>query len=167
MIPVIMMLATTADGKIAKNDNHFPDWTSKEDKQYFKEITKESGVIMMGDKTFATLPGALPGRLNVIFTQELNKPEIENVKWVSGELEPVLHELETMGYKSAILGGGAFLNSLFLEKKLISELIITIEPKIFGAGLSLFSKDAAIDMELLECKNLNKNTIALRYKINY
>ena len=35
------------------------------------------------------------------------------------------------------MGGGAFLNSLFLEKKLVSEIILTIEPKIFGNRLGL------------------------------
>ena len=58
-----------------------------------------------------------------------------------------------------------FKNGLFLEKKLIDEIILTIEPKIFGQGLSLFNKDFDINLELLEIKKLNKNSFAVRYKI--
>lgn len=162
---IIMMLAQTLDGKIAKNDCHFPDWTSKEDKQYFLDITKDSGVIIMGEKTFLTLPSPLPGRLNVVFTQNENPPKTAGVRWVGGEILPVLNQLKSEGYKKVILGGGAFLNSLFLEQGLIDEIIITLEPKIFGKGISLFSKDFDINLELLENKELNKNTIALKYKV--
>ena len=162
-----MMMAITLDGKIAKHDKHFPDWTSKEDKKLFAKISKEHGVVMMGDKTFATFPAPLPGRLNVVFTLEKNPPEIEGVKWVTGEPKPVLEELEKMGYKSALLGGGAFLNSLFLEKKLISEIILTIEPKIFGDGLSLFNKNFDVNLKLEEMEKINDDAIMVKYKVIY
>jgi len=167
MIPVTMMMAITLDGKIAKHDKHFPDWTSKEDKKLFSKISKEHGVVMMGAKTFATFPAPLPGRLNVVFSLEKNPQKIEGVKWVTGEPKPVLEELEKMGYKSALLGGGAFLNSLFLEKKLISEIILTIEPKIFGDGLSLFNKDFNVSLKLEEMEKINDDAIMVKYKVIY
>ena len=160
-------MAMTADGKIAKNSSHFPDWTSREDKKLFAKISREHGVVMMGEKTFATFPSPLPGRLNVVFTMEKDKPEIEGVKWVSGEPAIVLEELEKMGYKSALLGGGAFMNSLFLEKKLIKNIILTIEPKIFGEGISLFSKDFNVDLKLSEVDKINDNAIMVKYEVIY
>ena len=51
----------------------------------------------MGEKTFKTFPKPLPDRLNVVFTLEKNPPKMENVKWVSGEPEKVLEELERDG----------------------------------------------------------------------
>jgi len=167
MIPVTLMMAMTADGKIAKTSDHFPNWTSKEDKKLFAEISKAHGVVMMGEKTFATFPSPLRDRLNVVFTMEKNKPEQAGVKWVSGEPEKVLLELEKMGYASALLGGGAFLNTLFLEKKLISEIILTVEPKIFGGGLGLFNGDFNINLELTEVKKINDNAVMLKYKVLY
>lgn len=161
------MMAITADGKIAKTSGHFPDWTSKEDKKIFAEISKKHGVVMMGEKTFATFPSPLKDRLNVVFTLEKNPPKISGVKWVSGEIEPILLELEKMGYTSALLGGGAFLNTLFLEKKLISEIILTVEPKIFGSGLGLFNGDFNINLNLLEIKKINNGSLMLKYKILY
>jgi dihydrofolate reductase len=165
MIKVVMMMAMTADGKIAKDKTQFADWTSREDKKLFVELSKACGVVMMGENTFKTFPAPLKERLNVVFTEDINKSETPGVKWVSGEPKPVLDELEKMGYTSVLLGGGSFLNSLFLEKKLISEIVLTIEPKIFGAGLSLFNKDLDADLKLLEIRNLNENTVMLHYQV--
>lgn len=167
MIPVTMMMAMTVDGKIATNKSQLADWTSKEDKKIFKEISKAHGVIMMGANTFRTFPAPLPGRLNVVFSEQENNPPQEGVKWVKGEPAAVLEELEKMGYKSALLGGGSFLNSLFLEKKLINEIILTVEPKIFGAGLSLFNRSCPVNLELKEIKKINDNTLLLRYQVIY
>jgi dihydrofolate reductase len=161
-----MMMAMTADGKIAKDKTQFADWTSREDKKLFVEISKAHGVIMMGENTFRTFPAPLKDRLNVVFSEADNPPQA-GVKWVTGDPTVVLAELEQLGYKSALLGGGSFLNSLFLEKKLITEIILTVEPKIFGAGLSLFNRDLNANLKLLEVKNLNPDTLMLRYQVLY
>lgn len=167
MIPVTLMMAITVDGKIAKDSTQFADWTSREDKKLFVEISKAHGVIMMGENTFKTFPAPLKERLNVVFSEQENPTEIPGVLWVKGKPEDTLLELEKRGYKSALLGGGAFLNSLFLEHQLISEIILTVEPKIFGSGLSLFNRDLDADLELLEYRPLNNNTLMLRYKVIY
>ena len=162
---IILMMAMTADGKIARSSDHFPDWTSKEDKRIFSEITKKHGVVIMGESTFKTFPRPLPDRLNVVFTLEKNPQKQENVKWVSGEPEKVLVELEKMGYESAILGGGANLNAQFLKKKLIDEIWLTIEPKIFGEGLGIFSGDFDEDLKLLSVEKINEDSVVVKYKV--
>ncbi|NCD00497.1 dihydrofolate reductase [bacterium] len=169
MIPVTLLMASTLDGKIAKDSYHFANWTSPEDKKHFKKISKEFGVMMMGKNTFKTLPGVLPGRLNVVFSRddEDKNNDKENLKYVEGEPEKILEELEKMGYKKALLCGGANLNSLFLKKRLINELIITIEPLLFGKGLSLFNHEDEVKLKLIETKKINDNTIILKYKVNY
>ncbi|MCK9439136.1 MAG: dihydrofolate reductase family protein [Patescibacteria group bacterium] len=166
MIPVILIMAITADGKIAKNKDHFANWTSKEDKQVFIQTSKDFGMIMMGYNTFKTFPAPLKNRLNVVFSEKAGE-ELEGVKWVSGEPEKVLNELENLGFKKALLGGGTGLNTLFLQKKLINEIILTVEPKIFGSGLSLFNDDFDINLELLELKKINNNSYLVRYKVVY
>lgn len=167
MIPVTLIMAITADGKIAKDKNQLANWTSKEDKQLFIKTSKDFGVIMMGENTFKTFPKPLPGRLNLVFSREGGENIKDLLKWVKGEPEMVLLDLEKMGYKKALLGGGAFLNTLFLKKKLISEIIITIEPKLFGSGISLFNEEVEYNLELKECQKLNANTVMLKYKIIY
>jgi len=164
---IVLVMAVTADGRIAKSSDHFPNWTSREDKQFFAKTSKEHGVVIMGDKTFNTFPAPLKERLNVVFTLEKNPKEIEGVKWVSGEPEDVLKELEEMGYESAVLGGGAFINGLFLEKGLIDEVAITIEPKVFGDGISLFKGDFDANLKLIGVEKINEDSVILRYKVIY
>jgi dihydrofolate reductase len=159
------MMAVTADGKIAKNSDHFPDWTSREDKKMFASVSREHGVVIMGEKTFKTFPKPLPERLNVVFTLEKDLPEMENVKWVTGEPEKVLEQLEKEGHKSAILGGGAYLNTQFLKNKLIDEIWLTVEPKIFGDGLGVFGGDFDIDLKLLNVEKINEDSVVLKYQV--
>lgn len=167
MIPVTMMMAMTLDGKIAKNKDQFANWTSPEDKKLFIEVSKDHRVIMMGENTFKTFPKPLPGRLNVVFSYKGGEDIEDLLKWVSGDPMKVLEDLKQQGYTKALLGGGAAINSLFLKAKLINEIILTVEPKLFGSGISLFSEDADIDLELLEHRLLNKNLIMLKYKVIY
>ncbi len=167
MIKIVLMMAVTIDGKIAKDKNHLADWTSKEDKKLFIKESSSHGVIIMGENTFKTFPKPLANRLNVVFSYNEKSRQIDNLKYVSGGPELVLKELKEMGYNSALLGGGANLNSLFLEKKLISEIIITYEAKIFGDGLSIFSKSFDIDLKLLELEKISEQTFYARYKLIY
>lgn len=166
MIPVTLIMAITTDGKIAKNSDHFANWTSPEDKKIFIEVSKEFGLIMMGQKTFQTFPAPLKNRLNVVFSETPGEKH-EDVLWVNGEPEETLEKLEKLGYKKALLGGGASLNTLFLKKKLINEIILTVEPKLFGSGLSLFNDDFNINLELLELKKINQNSYSVKYKVIY
>jgi len=165
MIPVTMIMAVTADGKIAKDKNQLANWTSRADKQLFIQTSKDFGMIMMGENTFKTFPAPLKERLNVVFTKNPDQAEIAGVKWVSGNPAEVLLELEGMGYKKALLGGGSFMNSLFLKNNLIDEIILTVEPKIFGAGISLFNTDFDVNLELITAEKIGDNSVMLKYKV--
>jgi dihydrofolate reductase len=166
MIPVTLIMAITSDGKIAKDSDHFADWTSPEDKKAFIKTSKDFGLIIMGRKTFETFPSPLKERLNVVFSTK-KEDDQEGVLWVNDSPENVLKNLEDMGYKKALLGGGANLNTLFLKKKLIKEIILTVEPKIFGSGLSLFNDDFNLNLELLDLKKINKSSYIVKYKVVY
>ena len=159
------MMAITADGKIAKDSAQFADWTSTEDKKLFAKTSRECGAVLMGENTFKTFPSPLKERLNVVFSENENNPETDGVKWVSGEPEKVLQELSELGYEKVILGGGSFLNSLFLKKGLINEIMLTVEPKIFGTGLSLFNQDLDANLKLINTEKINENSVLLHYEI--
>ena len=160
-----MIMAVTADGKIAKDKNQLANWTSKADKQLFVQTSRDFGMIMMGETTFRTFPSPLKDRLNVVFSEKIDLEEIPGVKWVKGDPAEVLLELEKMGYTKALLGGGSFMNSLFLKNNLIDEIILTVEPKIFGAGLALFNTDFDVNLELLAAEKIGDNSVMLKYKV--
>ena len=154
---LILMMAMTADGIIAKDKTQNADWTSKADKRVFIAETKKHGAIIMGETTFAAMGGrALPGRLNLILsmTPERYAPAA------------VVEYLEVKGFQSAILGGGARTNASFLKAGLVDELWLTVEPKVFGTGLN-FTEGEALDLnlELLETEKIGDGAVQLRYRV--
>ncbi len=165
---VILLMAITIDGKIAKTTDHLANWTSKADKKIFVEETKKAGVIIMGETTYNTIGRPLPGRLNVVMSQvpDASKNQLGILEFTNTQPRELLPELASRGFSSVIIGGGATINGLFLKENLIDEVWLTIEPKIFGEGLSLFKgADVNLDLELLEMKQLDTNVLQVRYKI--
>ncbi|HMB26004.1 MAG TPA: dihydrofolate reductase family protein [Patescibacteria group bacterium] len=166
---VILMMVMTADGFIAKSSKqNSTDWSSEADKKIFIEQTKKAGAIIMGLSTYKTIGRPLPGRLNLIMTHHPKKE-----KTIPGQLEytklqptEILKYLRKQGFDQVILGGGTSINSLFLQENLIDEIRLTVEPLIFGGGLTLFKNlDLNKKLELLEINKLDKNVINLRYKV--
>lgn len=168
---VLLLAAITLDGKIARDASQFTNWSSREDKRLFQRTSKEAGVVIMGRTTFETLPGPLPGRLSVVMTRDaeaarIRHAEVEGVEFTDGEPAAVLARLEARGYTMAVLGGGAQIYRAFLEAGLVDELWLTVEPLVFGAGISLFG-DAPLDKRftLIEVQRLGEQGAHLRYGV--
>lgn len=163
---VILLMAVTADGMIARDSRQLVDWTGKADKKYFVEITRKAGVMIMGSKTFDTIGGVLPERLNVVMTRDkTRKSDHENLVFTDDPPEVLLEKLESQGFESAALIGGAIVNTLFVRKNLIDEIHLTIVPILFGKGLSLFTQE--LDIKLLPAgeKELDHHHKVMIYKV--
>jgi dihydrofolate reductase len=163
---VTLLMALTLDGKIAKGPDHYPDWTGKEDKKLFAKISKKAGVVLMGSKTFDTFDSPLPKRKNIVLTRNKNRiSEWDNLIYTDKKPAEILKELEKEGYSSVILAGGAVINSLFARDKLIDEIIVTVSPKIFGYGISLFTENISMDLELKDAERVGTDLVCLKYKV--
>ena len=75
-------------------------WHFKEDMKFFKETTTGSSVIM-GRKTFESLPKALPNRKNIVITN--NSDYVADGGYVVNSIEKAL---ELAGDNAFIIGGG-------------------------------------------------------------
>lgn len=163
---IILVIALTVDGKIGLNSDHFPDWTEPADKQMFKRISKEAGVIIMGSNTFDTLEKPLSGRKHIVLTRKTNRRSENNqVVFTSKSPAEIVADLQGQGYQQAVLGGGSRVNFLFAQAGLIDEIYVTFSPKIFGAGVSLFSDQIQMDLALLETGTLGEHTVFARYRV--
>lgn len=163
---VILIMAATADGIIAHNESHFPDWTCPADKKMFKQISQQAGVLIMGRRTYDTINKPLPGRLNVVMTRHPERyASSENLFYFNGTPGQLLEQLTAKGFETAVLAGGAIINTLFVESGHIDEILLTISPKLFGKGLTLFSKALDLELELLETRHLEPHTLVLHYAI--
>lgn len=168
---LILMMAQTLDGRIGKNSRQNADWTTKADKKAFVAETKKHGVIIMGRTTFEAMGGRpLPNRLNLILSQQpekyADKAQPGLLEFIKGTPQEVCDYLAAKNYQTAILGGGAKTNAMFLKAGVIDEILMTIEPKIFGIGLNFTEgEEFDLNLELLESKELGDNAVQIHYKI--
>mgnify|MGYP001575330325 CR=1 FL=1 len=161
-----IIAALTADGFIAETNDHAATWTSRADKQFFIERTKQAGVIIMGRKTYDTIGKPLSERLNVVYTHEAKPHDAENLIYTSLPPAELLKNLALKGYQEVAICGGASIYTLFLKAGLVDTLCLTIEPKLFGQGISLFTKKIAANLELREVKKLDEQVILLNYRVS-
>lgn len=166
---VFIIAAQTLDGFIGLDSGHLADWTSKEDKQLFVQLTKEAGVMVMGSSTFKTIGRGLPERKTIVYT---SKPEtladVEgDVEATSESPQDLIKRLEADGYNSVAICGGAQIYSLFLKEKLVTDLYISVEPIVFGKGVPLFDNIDVTNLKLVEQRPLNDQTVLLHYQTEY
>jgi len=163
---VILLMALTLDGKIGRANDHLVDWTSPADKQLFRSQTKKSGVLIMGNKTYQTIGRPLPGRLNVVMTgNPENYKNQEDLIFTKKTPSEILLELSQKNYQEVVLGGGAVINTLWAKEGLIDEIMLTINPVIFGTGLNLFSEELDFKLELKDFKKIDEETLLVHYKV--
>jgi len=165
---LVLIMAATLDGKIAKHATQFANWTSKADKKIFVAETKKSGVIIMGETTYDTIGRPLPGRLNMVLSLEPEKRENipDSLEFTNKPPRELFADLAKRGFETAILGGGATINGLFLKENLIDEIWLTIEPKIFGDGIPLFKgADMDLNLKLISVEKIDENVLQARYEI--
>lgn len=146
----VLVVAQSLDGYIAQGREQISTaWTSKEDRKWFGQISRQLGVLIMGAVTYRTIGRALPERKIVVLNQpgELQElPELES--WQADEktavyrtdgrdIPTVLTSLENLGVETVAICGGARVYHGFLAQKLVDEMYVTIEPVLLGGGIKL------------------------------
>lgn len=168
---VILIAAMSIDGFIAPLDKEsLPStaWTSKEDKDFFSQKSKEIGLMIMGSKTFETIGKALPDRISIVMTSQPERYISNNdpdLLFTDETPEEILENLSSQEVEQVALCGGASIYSLFLEKGLVDKMFLTVEPFIFGEGVKLFKGEIEQEFSLLKQNRLNeKGTLLLEYE---
>ncbi len=168
---VTLIAAMSIDGFIAPFDKEkLPSttWTSKEDWQFFTKKSKEIGAMIMGSKTFETIKRALPERRMIVMTSdpsryaEFSDPSLE---FTSAEPAEILAQLHAIGTQEVALCGGAHIYALFMQLDLVDELLLTVEPYVFGEGIKLFSGQVERQFTLFDQQKINDSgTLVLHYQ---
>lgn len=160
---VFIIAATTLDGFIGHDSHHFADWTSKEDKKIFVELTKKAGVMVMGYNTFKTIGRALPGRKTIVYSAE--ELDAANVETTTEEPAALVARLHAEGYTDIAICGGQQIYTIFMQAGVVDRMYITLEPTLFGEGLSLFGGAVTNRLRLAESRKLNHDTLLLEYEV--
>ena len=164
---VILYMATSVNGYIAKENNETP-W-SHEEWQSFSKFVKEVGNIVIGKNTYDIMKeddefSKIGNPFTVIVSSE-DFAHNSNFAIAKSPKE-ALKILEEKNFAQALVAGGGMLNSSFMKEKIVNEIYLDVEPLVFGKGIKLFSdNDFDAKLELIETKSLSKNTIQLHYRI--
>lgn len=101
---IAAIVACDLDGAIGK-EGDMP-WKMKSDLKFFKETTM-GGVLIMGRKTFDSLPGVLPGRLHIVISRDANNvKEIDDKVVHAGDIETAIALAKETDKHVFICGGG-------------------------------------------------------------
>lgn len=145
MIKVSLIAAITLDGFIAKNAHHSALWTSKADKKRFVEITKRAGVIVMGSTTYKTIGKPLKDRVNIVYSKSEN---FEGAEMTKDSPKDLLKKLEERKFKEVAICGGSQIYTMFMKAGVVNTLYLTIEPIVFGKGITMFNEDLQYFLKL-------------------
>jgi dihydrofolate reductase len=162
----LIIAALTADGFIGRDAKHLADWTGKADKKLFTDVTKAAGIMVMGSRTFETIGRALPGRRTIVYT---HRPEefagIDSVDTTSEDPARLIAKLRAEGANGVAICGGASIYNMFMAAGVVDELYLTYVGKVFGTGVPLFGDSLNFDLDLLEIKQLDEQTVLLHYAV--
>ena len=172
---VILVMVSTVNGKITRGlDPLVTHWTSEEDQHAFSDLKKQHNLIVMGRHTYEAGSKRIQLSKNILRIVLTKKPERFIKKTVPGQLEfsdekpkQLLDRLQSAGFKTMLLVGGAEVNSSFFQAQLVNELHVTIEPKLFGSGKNLLGDvPLEINLELTKIQKLNeRGTLLLMYSV--
>jgi len=169
---VTVYVASSVNGLIS-NSRNVPDWLSPEYGRGFEEVCQEKRAVIMGRKTYDILaPDYLPFKdrnkgISVVITSNTSTtPANDAVVFTSGAPDQIVAMLEEKGFPEAVVIGGTAAISEFVNAGLVDEIILVMEPALFGGnGLPLL-KGVALDrkLKLVDTKR-SEDTVRLHYRV--
>ena len=111
---LIMIAAIGKNNELGKDNGLI--WSLSKDMKFFREKTKNS-VIVMGRKTFNSLPRILPNRKHIILSQgkDFNKELDENVVVIEDSEKLIRYCKELAQTEDVFVIGGASIYRMFME----------------------------------------------------
>ncbi len=170
MIHSFIIAAISRDGFIAKTSGHnSTDWTSDEDKKFFRDRTKEAGVMVMGSTTYETIGRPLPGRHTIVYSNKdvSSNPIYQNpdIEVTQKDPQELLKDLEAHGYKEVAICGGASIYTLFMKHNAVQSVYLTVHPDVFESGIPLFNEPLMDRLEAVKSTDLAGDVVLVEYTV--
>ena len=168
---IILLMAQTIDGKIARSSEEKIDWTGPFDKAFFQHETKKAGVVIMGSKTFDMIGKPLKDRLNIVLTKDTSRRyqglrNHKDVVFTKFYPKPLIDDLLSLNCPRVFLIGGSEINTLFAKNNLIDKVWMTFTPRVFGKGLNSFNAELDIKLDLQSHQSFPDGGVLLKYNVN-
>lgn len=188
MRDVVYYVATTLDGFIARNDgslSEFP-WDEEFGSYLFDHYpetfpahlrldegpNRRFDTVLMGRRTYEVgqregVTSPYPALNQYLFSRTLDRSPDDSVTLVRADAVERVRELKAMDGQSIWLCGGSELAGGLYAADLIDELILKVNPVVFGDGKPLFGRTVAADrLTLGETKSFESGHVILHYTIH-
>lgn len=144
---IILYIASSLNGKIAKNDGTV-DWLQEipnpqEDDHGYAQFYESIDTTIQGYNTYRQIRSwgiEFPyiGKKNYVFTTKSNPEPFEHVEFVHENHIDFVKQLKRQSGGNIWLIGGGMVNGMLLEEGLIDELLVFVMPIVLDDGIDLF-----------------------------
>jgi dihydrofolate reductase len=172
---VIVHIATSADGYIARSDGDLQWLTSRPAPKGFygmNEFMKTIDTTVLGRKTYEISLGlgakfdSKKGRTIVYSRQAPPADAPSGVEFVNGAIGPFVSRLREEAGKDIWLMGGGDLIASFLDEQAIDEFVISVVPVFIGDGIPLIARrHRHVPLELRSVEHFDDGLVQLHYHI--
>ena len=166
-------VAITLDGFIAHTDHTVHGFVDEGEHvtDYFASLKNDYDIVLMGRRTYEFgfqfgVTNPYPWLRQYVISHSMAESPDANVELVTQNISQFVRELKDEEGKDIYLCGGGNLAASLLEEGLIDELVVKLNPVVFGTGIPLFSgtaKQAAL--ELSSSKTYENGVMLLTYKV--
>lgn len=157
---ISLIVAVSKNNAIGKDNKLL--FHIKEDLNFFKKTTLNKAIVM-GRKTFESLPGVLPSRKHIVITRDkdykIDHPSVE----VRYDLIEVLKEYKNSTKELFVIGGGEIYKQS-IDSGLIDRMYITKVDEVIEDADTFFPDISNISYDVVNFKILSKNATVYIYK---
>lgn len=158
-------VAASIDGRISLKTRERPNWTSPEDWEFLQEQLRKADAVVVGKNTYIAAKKRLDKRTTFVLSSKV-KTLVQ--KGTVTFVNPAHTDLKKLfsPYRTVAIVGGSRVYQTMLDKKLLDELFVTIEPLVFGRGKAMFEGGSKTkQFTLTSVKKINNGgTLLLHYK---
>jgi dihydrofolate reductase len=169
MRKVVLNLAVSLDGFIEGPNGEY-DWCLTDQDYGMTEFFSTTDSIFIGRKSYEMVAGMEDEYFPVIekiyvFSDTLLAVDHEKVEVVtSASFDTKVKTILEEEGANIWMFGGASLISAFIEKKLISQIILSVHPLLLGGGKPLFQNlTDKVDLLLVDTKTYDTGLVQLNY----
>jgi dihydrofolate reductase len=166
-------VASTPDGFIARKDHTVDGFLAEGEHvtDYLASLKNDYDVALMGRRTYEFefqfgVTNPYPWMKQYVFSRTMERSPDPNVELVSENMIDIVRKLKKETGKDIYLCGGAELAATLFAEGLVDEIILKLNPVLFGSGIPLFSGTIKqSDLELVDSKVYGSGVILLHYRV--
>ena len=171
---VIVHIATSADGYIARPDGDLEWLTSRPAPEGFygmNAFMKSVDTMLLGRKTYEvslSMGAKFDSKdSTIVFSRHARPADAPSgVEFVNGAIGPFLSRLREQPGKDIWLMGGGDLIASFLDEQAIDEFVVSVVPVFIGDGIPLIARrHRQVPLDLQSVERFEDGVVQLHYRI--